>query len=179
MRKIRHLQGLVRNLRECNGELRRQIELSEHRTRNITAVTGERFLRRVLGGNLTLHNEGHDLLVGRRTFEVKAARSARIYPECSTCRWSWHKMFGVNGRKKYHRLLLLGKADPNHRRKYKDPESAYVMFDLSPADVRRIWNKRAPRLIQLTTNPEATRSKTGKQLWRHQVSSKELRQRYR
>lgn len=93
-------------------------------------------------------------------------------------RWSWGQPLGISGAKRFDRLILVGEIDPRFKSSYLDPKSPYVIFDVPFASVARIMRKTP--LIQLTTNPNAVSSESGKLLFRRfQITRSELSARYR
>lgn len=174
-------------LREENARLKDEVkrlreELAFHKrhARGHTAQDGERYLRRLLGGSLSSHNAGHDLVVGRKRFEVKSSEcaSADNKKALSTLRWTWHKLFGTGGNKSYDRLILLGRVDVRHAAKYADRSAPYVIFDIPAREARQLMSDTSSPFIQVSTNPHGQRTEKGRLLWSYQITRAELRQRY-
>ena len=161
--------------------LREELAFHKRHTRGHTAQDGERYLRRLLGGSLSLHNAGHDLVVGRTRFEVKSSEcaSADNKKALSTLRWTWHKLLGSGGNKSFDRLILLGRVDPRHVANYADRRAPYVIFDIPAREARRLMDNAAHSFIQVSTNPLSQRTEKGRLLWSYQITRAELRERYR
>jgi hypothetical protein len=184
--------------RSCPRSLRAQVEellLENHRLRMelgflrenpaiAKGLKGESLIASLLSLKHSRRGAGHDpqSRTGKVLFEIKYSSLLRAIGDRPIRRWVWTKLFGELGRKKYHRLLLIGDADPRFQPHYLDPNSPYVMFDLPYKHVVElaggVRHGRAGQ-FQLTTNPRSVLSSRAQALFQvFQVSSAILKDRY-
>lgn len=176
----RRIQQLERQL----ATLTQQVRLASRHTSNSTGKQAEDFVCHLLGAKPTERNADHDLVIGRRKFEVKGAK-------CAACRvgdyfynrWTWHNFLGIGKKKTFHRLILVGEADKQNQDTYRDPGSPYVIFDISMAFAQQIAESRANYggrfTFQLfTKRGGAKSSKLCQEIWKYEITRVELQQRY-
>ncbi len=177
---IERLQQEIAELKSEVASLKEALAFHQRHSSTQTAKTGEEFLRKLLGGTFTQHNAGHDIEVGSWQLEVKASDCSSIdnTRPLSTTRWTWHRIFGVGGRKSHNRLILLGKPDVRNRLKYRDPDSPYVIFDIPTDQARLLLELSKTPFIQITTNPLGQRTEKGRLFWTFETTRKELVARY-
>jgi hypothetical protein len=174
------LRAEVAGLKLALAELREEMAFHRRHDRSMNAKEGENYLRDLLGGELSVHNAGHDLVVGGMKFEVKTSDCASVDHKktLSTMRWTWHRILGNSGRKGFDRLLLLGKADPRYLDRYRDADSPYVIFDVPVRAVPDLLSNTTPAFIQVSTNPDRQRTPKGQLLWSLQITRAELKKKY-
>lgn len=181
--ELASLRAVNQRLREENQRLNK--ELRWHRSHPTLArgIRGETLVASWVAGLRTSGNAAFDVDAGGCRLEVKlsalgvAVRARASSPELRTLRWTWGKVFGESGRKKYDRLVLIGDADNRHMAQYRDPGSLFVVFEVPFEDVRSVAISSG-KIIQLTTNPASARSRASTLFGRYQLSEDELERRY-
>jgi hypothetical protein len=146
-------------------------------------IKGETLIAGLLRAQRASPGSGHDLVAQEDVLiEVKYSALLNAMANRTVRRWVWTKLFGELGKKQFHRLLLLGDADARFKSHYADPESPYVIFDLTYSEAATIVGGVKPgRLsrLHLTTNPSTVKSWRAKELFeRYQVTTAELQARY-
>jgi hypothetical protein len=147
-------------------------------------LKGESLVAKLISAKHSQRGASHDLESHGKPllFEVKYSSLLSIISGRPIKRWVWTKLFGEQGKKIYHRLLLVGDVDPRFSAAYADPSSPYVIFDL-PYDAvieltGGIKSGRSSQ-IQLTTNPDSVKSSRASALFQtFQISTLELQYRY-
>ncbi|HRQ89321.1 MAG TPA: hypothetical protein PLA50_11015 [Bacteroidia bacterium] len=169
---------------ECE-KLRKRIEKLEQRLQFIESkpalkagFNGERLISRLVDGIPTAFSTPHDVTTirGGKLIEVKLSNLNLAYKGGKTKRWTWHDPLGRKGRKKYHRLILVGKADPNvdYEEQFTDP---YIYFDVPFENAADLTRKGGA--IQISTNPRTARTPEAKLLFtKYILSPSELNARY-
>ena len=161
--------------------LKRENRALRERLASAKPFTGgaiEFYIAKLVGGQLTHGLTDYDVRGADGTrFEVKFSRLNVPHERAISHRWSWGRPKGWSGAKRFDRLILIGQTDPQYRCSYCDPRSPYVIFDVPFRSVGRLMRKDP--IIQITTNPEAKLSETGKELFvRFHLSRAQLRERY-
>ncbi len=77
-------------------------------------------------------------------------------------RWTWGKIFGEAGNKKYDRLILIGDRDNRFTDQYKDSNCPYVIFDIPFESAKNFTNPggNAHSIIRLNSNPNPAKIST-------------------
>ena len=132
------------------------------------------------GEHAAKHADSDVIAENGTRLEVKFAQLNSPYAGATTKRWSWQKILGEMGNKKYDRLILIGKKDPRYADQYGDEQCPWVIFDVPYSDLKSVTISSGRwRLIQLTTNPRTAASK-GSLLYRsYKVTAGEVEARYR
>ncbi len=183
-RNVRGAFALIRELEEENARLRDELEFLRGHPTIAKGLRGESLIARLVSARRSKRGAGHDLELSESElcFEVKYSSLLSTIAGRPIRRWVWTKIFGELGRKQYHRLLLIGDADPRFSAFYADPTSPYVIFDLSYEAAINIAGGIKPGrsgAIQLTTNPLTVKSPRALALFReYQVSPSEFKHRY-
>ena len=146
-------------------------------------IRGELLISNAVDGVLTVHTAPTDVLAPDGTrIEVKYAKktSPDGGKDNTHLRWQWQKVFGETGMKKYDYLILIGEIDGRYNARYLDTESPFVMFCLSPSDVRSVMTKgtRGANGINLSCNPANQRSLASRLFRDCQITSSELTARF-
>lgn len=175
-----HLHAENTRLKKEVTLLKEQLAFHKRHQPKQTANDGEKFVRDLLGGEFSSHNAAHDLVVGKKRFEIKASNWSSVDNKkpLSSTRWIWHRILGNTGQKIYDRLILLGKVDARHSAKYLDLDSPYVIFDIPIERAKSFLSNTTPPFINVTTNPDSQRTSKGKLLWEFQITSEDLKQRH-
>lgn len=176
MKSIRELDSRIAELKRENAALHERIASLARRVPS-APESAEYRISRLIGGTLTSGSAAHDIVCARgKKFEVKFSRLNAA--NLTTRRWSWGHPLGSGGAKSFFRLILVGETDPRFARSYRCPKSPYVLFDIPFRSVRTIMRRDA--LIQITTNPDRISAESARLLFeRYQVTSRELRERYK
>ena len=178
------LLSRLEELEAENNRLREDLQFLRANPAIAKGLKGESLIAKLLTLKPSDRGAGHDLQyhTGAVLFEVKYSSLLTAIAGRPIRRWVWTKLFGELGRKKYHRLLLVGDADPRFHASYSDPRSPYVLFDVPyKAAVRLVGGVRLGRSgqLQLTTNPTSVLSSRASALFNvFQVSTAELKRRY-
>lgn len=174
----------IKRLEVENTQLRNEVNfLREHPTL-AKGIQGESLIAQLISANISHRGASHDLVSihSELLFEVKYSSLLHVNTGYSTRRWVWTKLFGELGYKQYHRLLLVGEADPRFSSFYTNPLSPYVFFDLPYNIAINMSGGIKPgrsSAIHLTTNPHTVKSKRSRILFQdYQVSASELQYRY-
>lgn len=176
----------IEELTQENSTLKRM--LSEQQglmaSTEATAMTGEEFVVKLIGGVQTGHNDSSDILLNGIRIEVKTSDLSSPNGG-ATKRWSWAQVFGDGGKKVFDSLILIGEIDIEHRSKYREPDSPFVIFEIPFSDLRGSEEltvksgRNNNRSIVLSTNPNSVRASGSKRLFHeYQVTRDELRGRY-
>lgn len=167
-----------------NHRLRMELGFLREHPAIAKGLKGESLVASLLSLKHSRRGSGHDLQsrTGGLLFEIKYSSLLRAIGERPIRRWVWTKLFGELGRKQYHRLLLIGDADPRFQSSYLDPNSPYVIFDLPYKNAVElaggVRHGRAGQ-FQLTTNPRSVLSSRAQALFQvFQVSGAILKERY-
>ncbi|TNC95490.1 MAG: hypothetical protein FD121_1400 [Gallionellaceae bacterium] len=180
----RELRIKLEQMESENLQLRNEVAFLRSNPTIAKGMKGESLIAKLTKAKRSKNGAGHDLesYAGQLLFEVKYSSLLSNIKNRPIRTWVWTKVFGELGRKRYHRLLLIGDVDPRFSASYADPASPYVIFDLSYEEATEIVGGiKAGRLgrIQLTTNPLTVRSKNAVSLfYDYQISIEELRNRY-
>jgi hypothetical protein len=181
VQQVEALRAQVAALTAENSALRAKLDLFEKHPTLARGLKGEQIVAKLLGGAPSSKNASHDLELKQQgiLIEVKYANLNRANPHAPTRRWAWPRVFGEGGKKKYHRLILLGDTDPSFRRAYLDPDSPYVLFDVPYAEVAPLTIQTGHyKSIHLSTNPAKARSAGAPLFKKYQVTFAELKVRY-
>ena len=179
------LEGKLLKLLEENTKLRSSVHFLRLNPKLMEGIKGETLVANLIGGKLTPHTAPHDLSIGRKNrrdlkIEVKYSTLGQPDKNVPTKRWSWAGIFGLYHGKDFDRILLIGAADPQFKRFYRDVRSPFVIFDLSYKDAKKIARGSDGNIIQLTTNPLSVTSTYLKELFhQHQCTTAELKKRYK
>jgi hypothetical protein len=182
-RKRGYLEELE-HLRSENLRLRAEVDFLRGNPEIARGIRGETLIAELLGAKKASPGAPYDVVTARNRvrLEIKYSSLLNVGRTHLTRRWVWTKIFGEQGRKEYHRLLLVGDRDFQFSCQYADPDSPYVFFDLSYKTVVGLVGGVRPGRsgrIDLTTNPIVTKSWRARTLFNdHQVSLKELKNRY-
>lgn len=158
---------------------------ADRHSSNSTGTLAEDYVCKLLGGKATERNADHDLVIGRRRFEIKGSKCNMFYSGVySYTRWTWHNFLGIGSKKTFHRLILVGEADPAHRSTYRDPRSPYVIFDVPVSFAKEVAASRARYgsifTFQLISHRDGAKtSALCKKMWDYEVTRSELKDRYR
>lgn len=178
---------LLKKLKKVEGEnrrLRTEVEFLRCNPSIAKGLKGESLVAKLISAKHSKRGASHDLESHGESllFEVKYSSLLCTISDRPLRRWVWTKLFGEHGKKSYHRLLLVGDADPRFAAAYADPTSPYVIFDLPYEAVVELTGGvkpgRASR-IQLTSNPSSVTSSRASALFQiFQISNLELKHRY-
>lgn len=179
-----YLQKRIRKVEAENHRLRAEVEFLRCNPTIAKGLKGESLIAKLIsakhskrGANHDLESHGNPLL-----FEVKYSSLLNTISGRPIKRWVWTKLFGEQGKKNYHRLLLVGDADPRFAATYADPTSPYVIFDLPYEAVIELTGGIKPgrsSRIHLTSNPTSVTSSRASTLFQvFQISALELQHRY-
>jgi hypothetical protein len=153
-------------------------EIEWLRSKVSPCVVGESLVATWVRGKHTDEGSESDI-VARNDIRIEV-KYAILNAQGKTKRWSWMKIYGEQGRKKYDRLVLIGDRDERYSSLYSDEGSRWVIFDVPFCDVRPLTIDGGKwKLIQLTTNPETASSRASKLFSRYIVSESEIERRYR
>ncbi len=176
--KNARLEGEVCGLKE-------QIEVLKHHPTLAAGLAGERLISKLVRGKLTAFVCDHDVVTEKgKLLEIKRSNLSIKYQKNGvlTHRWTWRHVLGNGGKKKFHRLILVGDVDGRYRKLYNDPKSPYVFFDLSRRTAERLMQKgREGRegVIQIITNPDRVTATGARELFcQFQTTLRELERRY-
>lgn len=163
--------------------LKTKLEFLEHHPSLQVGLAGERLIIELVRGKPTALVCDHDVTIHRKgiLLEIKMSRLnvTDRKKEKKTQRWSWRHVLGNAGKKKFHRLILVGDVDERFRELYSDPKSPYVFFDLSRRTAERLAQKGSEGMIQLTSNPDRVTTTGARELFlRFQTTTRELKRRY-
>lgn len=167
-----------RELKRRIAALEEQISFLKDHPTLAEGMRGERLVAKSINGTLTNYGAAHDIeLPSGILIEVKSSRLNMPVRNSSTLRWAWSKVLGTKGLKRFHFLLLIGEADPNHRRYYKDPDCPFVFFLVPYDEVSALTTQRTSIPgIQLTTNPLKAKSAGAALFKRHQMTVQEIQE---
>ena len=161
------------------AELRSTINPTEGSSHE-RARKAEIFIAELLDCEFAPHVARHDLHSTKSgiKFEIKFSSLTSPKPSTSIRYWTWTSILGDEKGKIFDRLILVGKTNPKYQAAYADPNSPFVLFDLSFSDASSLTSKHGD--IQLNTNPNGLRKAESKLLYaKHQVTRKQLCQLYR
>jgi hypothetical protein len=186
--EINTLLRMVKNL-ECDklmllekiSLLRKKVDILEKHPKLAAGIKGETLIVDLVQGVLTSVQAEHDITLLREGIKLEVKYSNLHIPnnKSSTKRWSWLKIFGESGDKKFNKLILIGDVDPRYRNHYLDPECPYIIFDIPYEEAMPITKQTGRfRSIQLTTNPQRVRSKTSALFDRYQTTVANLKEKY-
>lgn len=179
---------------EENNQLRYEIEClkdevgqlqAELRTFSKSGTIGKnkkikRFLGTVLDGKVK--RQGFDMLTSTGK-KLLIRVSSLTYPTAgitkTTKRWQWHNVFGINGKKEFDNLILVGDIDERHKSKYQDNDSCFVIFDIPYQELEKIIGDDRKRIIKLSTNPMTCRGQFSLLFNQYQMSEKALLEKYK
>jgi hypothetical protein len=174
------LQRRIRELENENSRLREKIDFLEGIPTLRKGLHGESIISLYVGGRLTAHTARHDVEFEHSglKLEVKNARLNLPNKKSDCQRWAWRYPLGLDGRKVFDRLILMGEADPRYRNCYRDPSCPYVLFDLPYDQVPRVMTEG--EMINATTNPNSKKAKgTTRLLFRsYETCLRELKEKY-
>ena len=162
-----------------NQRLREGIEFLKVHPTIAGGVKGEELVSKLIDRDRTTNNAGCDF-DGDIRIEVKYSRLIR--GNFGALRWQWMKVFGSGGKKKYHRLILIGDTDPKHAAKYLNPSCPFVFFDVPYEEVSNLTSDGGPgkRMIHLSTNPSKhVRSRADALYTDYQVTAEIIEAKYR
>jgi hypothetical protein len=148
-------------LRQENEHLRSKLIFLEIHPTIARGMRGEKIVAKITKYEKIEGNKSADLTNSILNLEVKYSKCTTANKGRPTKVWTWGKIFGTSGKKEYDRLFLVGYADPKYSKLYPDKDSPYVLFDLSYEDATEwaINGGTASKLIKITTNPNAAKSK--------------------
>lgn len=158
--------------------LEQRLQTLESKPALRAGFAGERLISQLVDGIPTAFCVPHDITTVRDgiLIEVKLSNLNIAVRGAKTKRWTWHDPLGVRGRKKYHRLILVGEADPDvdYGEQFSGP---YVFFDVpfeNAADLTREGGA-----IQISTNPKTARTREARLLFaEYHLPPSELKARY-
>ena len=155
----------------------------EHHPSLQAGLAGERLIIRMVRGKPTALVCDHDVVTPEsgKLLEIKMSHLnvSDRKRDTGTQRWSWRHVLGNAGKKKFHRLILVGDVDERFHELYKDPRSPYVLFDLSRRTAERLMHQGNEGMIQLTSNPNRVMTAGGKEMFsRYQTTTQRLKVRY-
>jgi hypothetical protein len=178
------IEARLHHLATENAELRKEVQLLRGNPRLAQGLRGEVLIAEIVSGSRAKGGSSYDVEAnaGRLRIEVKFSSLLTGISGRPLCRWVWTKLFGELGRKSFHRLILVGESDSRFAAHYREPQSPYVIFDLSyRAAGSLVGGVRPGRscAIQLTTNPASVKSARAIALFqRHQITVEQLQSRY-
>jgi hypothetical protein len=165
-----------------NVRQRSEIAILQESRRTPSFMRGESLVASWVNGKHTEDDGPYDVVAedGSR-LEVKCSQLSMPYQGATTKRWSWQKILGEQGGKRFDRLILIGKKDRRYAEKYGDKDCPWIIFDVP---YRRVNSLALPcgnrwLQIQLTTNPATACSKGSKLFRYYQVTMAEMVKRYR
>jgi hypothetical protein len=162
---------LRRELRLCIAERDRLRALQPFRR----GLEGERYVAELVGSKVTITNARPDVITkSGKHLEVKLARLRTRVPGKKTKGWTWRHLLGEDGKKTYHRLILLGSVDEGFR---KPTDGPYIIFDIPYADVVELLPN--PNCLAMSTDPIRGFSKVSAILWRYRTTETDIREHYR
>lgn len=141
-------------------------------------IKGESIVKGLTKLKKTEGNKSFDLFSHELKIEVKFSRKSINQKGKKTMVWAWGKTLGSSGKKDYDRLILVGESDERYSNYYAEPESPFVIFDLSREDAR-IFSRTggsAKNIIKIVTNPNTQKNKNFFEIFN--ISSSELKRRY-
>ncbi|MDQ3175556.1 MAG: hypothetical protein M3Q91_17920, partial [Acidobacteriota bacterium] len=145
------------------------------------ARKAEQFIAELLGCEFAPHVARHDLLAVKSGIKFEVKFSSLTYPKGRTSSiryWLWTAIFGEKDGKIFDHLILVGQSDSEYREIYVEPDSPFVLFDLSYSETLSFLNNHGD--IQLNTNPNGLRKPVFKLLYKeHQITRNQLCLRYR
>jgi len=178
---------LYRDLEKENELLKNKIEQLKEKNRSLSkghwrtnGNIGEEHIATLLDGAITPSNCRYDvLLLNGLKLEVKYASLSRPnIKKAQTKAWKWSEFKGLDGKKEYDSLILVGEIDKKYKNLHADPDEDYIYFDIPFGDVDKLIDKS--RMVTLTTNPETVRSKVNIRLFNeYQKTKKQLREKYK
>lgn len=176
--ELEHLRAENEALKERIAHLEKQIcQLETHQTL-YAGARGESIISKMVGGEITAYNAGHDIEIGGSKglrLEVKMASLNRPVKHSGTLRWAWSKILGESGDKEYDWLILIGKKDDRYIDHYPDPDSAYVFFAVPKIEITPLLSSSGKKkMIYLTTNPITSRSRTAILFEKYMLSQDQL-----
>lgn len=167
-----------------NAKLRAEVSYLRDNPSLARGLRGETLMAKLLGAQLAAPGAGHDMEAAASglRFEIKYSGLQDNKTGYATRRWTWSKLFGESGSKKYDRVLLVGDADRQFAKQYRDHSSPYIIFDLTYEEAIELVGGMKPGRsgkIGLTTNPKALKAHLRKRLFKEfQVTDDELKVRY-
>jgi hypothetical protein len=165
-------------LNERIRQLKERLQLLESKPTLQAGFSGEQIISKLVNGIPTAFHSPHDVTTVRRgkRLEVKFSNLNTAVKGARTKRWSWANALGISGKKIYHRLILVGEADPEVD--YGDIENGpYIFFDVPFGKVSALI--RESGLIQISTNPKTARTDEAKLLFgKYLLSPTSLQERY-
>jgi hypothetical protein len=181
---VEEISALKEELRQLKAELSALRErydfLCLHPTLAL-GMRGERLTARLVGGSATDHQEAYDVVTQQGVkFEVKSAKLAVPAASYSTLRWSWGRIYGMNGNKNYDYLLLIGDTDQRFAKLYEHGSDPFIFFLVPFTEVDELTVKTgSTRSIYLVTNPEGPSKGSRRLFASYQVSIVEIEKRFR
>lgn len=177
------LRAKILRLEDEVLRLQHRVEFLEHHPSLRAGLAGERLVIELVRGKPTPLVCGHDVIIQRKGLRLEIKTShlnvADRKRDTGTQRWSWRHVLGNAGKKKFHRLILVGDVDERFRELYPDPKSPFVFFDISRKTAERLAQKGSEGMIQLTSNPATVKTIAGKELFsRFQTTPRELKRNY-
>lgn len=162
------------DLQRENARLRQELQLcmqERDRLRTLQpfrrGLEGARFIADLVGGTLTATNARPDIITkSGKHLEVKLAKLRTRVPGKKTKGWAWRYLLGEDGKKTYHRLILLGPVDERFR---KPTDGKYVIFDIPYADVVELLPN--PNYLAMSTDPIRGFSKISAILYRRYLTT--------
>jgi hypothetical protein len=141
------------------------------------ARRAEIFIAELLGCQIAGHVARHDLVSTKSGIKFEIKFSSLTFPKPSIQYWIWTSILGDEKGKIFDRLILVGETNPKYQAAYADPNSPFVLFDLSFSDASSLMSKHGD--IQLNTNPNGLRKPESKLLYaKHRVTREQLCQLY-
>lgn len=149
-----NLLDKINSLEKENAFLAKQLEFNRRFNTLKAGMKGETLVCELIGGKLTTHTAPHDILAkGKIKIEVKFSNLQKC--RNTQTRWSWAGVLGLYRGKDFDRLLLIGVGDERYTHLYKDPQSPYVIFDLSYSDVVKLIRK--DNILQSSAKPDSAK----------------------
>ncbi len=178
---------LYRELAEENERLEKKIKWLEEENKSlrkgnwrINGNKGEEIIAKMLGGIITPSNWRYDVKLPN-DLELEVKYASLSYPnieKAQTQVWKWTELKGVDGKKEYDSLILVGESHEKYKNLYDNPDAEHIFFDIPFEDVYKLIGKS--RTVALTTNPETVRSIVNIRLFKeYQKTEKQLREKYK
>ena len=130
------------------------------------------------------------MAAGQSPFDLTAGSGARIEVKyaClgrlkgaskSTRSWTWGRLLGSHGEKKYERLVLVAQPNPACRAAYPDPTGEYVLFDLPFEELSELMDTKHEQIV-LNSDPNRVQKSRVRlmRLLDHMVTPQELTARH-
>lgn len=166
----RQLRDSVASLSAEIVTLKQKIDFLTGHATLLAGIKGETLISGILKGKMTALTASEDVILkDGKLVEVKYSRLNNPHRAATTKRWSWSRLFGNGGQKRYDYVVLVGEKDERWSDQYRDPLSPFVIFSVpfeSVLDLTVSTDAGRFRAIQLTTNPTKARNSNASALFR-------------